>query len=322
MLQYSYRPNAPATRAARGNAFDWADYSAIVDRPPLRWPNNARVALWICPNILHFEYMPPADPWVDSWARMAAPDVLAYGRQDYGVRVGFWRMLDVLDKHKARCTAVVNSSALERFPGICSATVERGWDYVGHGQYNTRFIFGHDRAAELAYHTELRARVEALTGVRMVGTGGPGPQAATEDTPDILAEAGFTYYTDWFFDDQPFPLKVKSGRLIALPYTLEINDPPFLGSAFEADQFADALKRQFDVLYAEGATSGRVMCISLHGYLFGQPQRACYLDEALRYVLSFPDVWQATGAEIAQYYMSNYYDKTAAHLAARAGAES
>ena len=88
---------------------------------------------------------------------------------------------------------------------------------------------------------------------------GPGPQAVTENTPDVLAEAGLTYYTDFFADDQPFPINVKSGRLISVPYTLEINDPPFFGVAFEADQFADALKRQFDVLYQEGEQSGRVM---------------------------------------------------------------
>jgi allantoinase len=315
MLQYSYRPNSPATvRQRSGERQGWISYSPIRQRPVIRWPNGARIALWVCPNLLYFEYNPPDDPWVNSYARTLPPDILSYGRQEYGPRVGLWRMLDVLDRHPVRCTAVVNSRALRQFPGMCAAAVERKWDFVGHGAYNTRFTFGLDAADEFAYYKTMREEVKDLTGVRMTGMGGPGPQAATENTPDVLAEAGFAYYTDFFADDQPFPINVKSGRLISLPYTLEINDPPFFGVAFEADQFADALKRQFDVLYEEGAQSGRVMCISLHTYLFGQPQRARYLDEALKYVTSFPDVWHATGAEIAQYYLDHCYEGVVRHI--------
>src|SRR5262245_52369482 len=255
----------------RGREETWFDYSAIVNRPPIRWPNNARVALWICPNILHWEYQPPEDPWVTSWSRMV-PDVFSFGRQEYGTRIGFWHMLEVLDKHNARCTVVVNPAALKWNPEICKASIERKWDYIGHGKYNTRFFFGLTPKEELAYHLDIIRDVEDMTGVRMRGMAGAGPQCATENTPDLVAEAGLLYYGDFFHDDQPFPIKVKSGRLISVPYSLEINDAAFLGAAFEADQFADAAMRQFDTLYREGAESGRVMCISLHAYLFGQPQ--------------------------------------------------
>jgi allantoinase len=313
MLQYGYRPNFPPTRRTRPRNATWFDYSAIGDRPPIRWPNNARVALWICPNLLHFEYQPPEDPWVNSWSRMV-PDVFSYGRQEFGPRAGFWRMLKVLDKHNVRCTAVTNPAALKLYPDVRTAAVERNFDYIGHGKFNTRFFFGMSPQEELAYHRDIVREVEDMTGVRMRGMAGPGPQCATEDTPDLLAKAGLLYYGDFFHDDQPFPVKVKSGRLISVPYTLEVNDPGYLGSAFEADQFADTAKRQFDTLYRDGAENGRVMCISLHGYLFGQAQRTRYLDQLLEYILSFPDVWQTTGGEIAEYYMANYYDKMAAHL--------
>ena len=29
-------------------------YQAIVDRPRVKWPNDARVAVWVIPNIEHF----------------------------------------------------------------------------------------------------------------------------------------------------------------------------------------------------------------------------------------------------------------------------
>ncbi len=319
MLQYSYRKDAPAARQTRRGADQrWMDYWPIVSRPPIRWPGGARLALWLCPCALHFEFTPPPDPWVDSWARTPPPDVLGYARQEYGNRVGLWRMLEVLDHHKARCTAVVNAVALERYPAIAEAIRKRGWDVLGHGVVNTRFVFGLSEEAERAYYRDLRDRVEAATGVRMAGMGGPGPQAATEATIDLVAELGFAYHGDWFCDDQPVPLRVRSGRLIALPYASEINDSGFLGVAFEADDFLEATKRQFDQLYREGAENGRILCIALHPHVFGQPHRIRYLDELLRYCLSFPDVWHATGAEIAAYYYAHHYDEAVRRLDAQA----
>ena len=117
-------------------------------------------------------------------------------------------------------------------------------------------------------------------------------------------------------DDQPFPLRVRQGRLIAMPYSVEMNDVSALATA-EADEFLENLKRQFDRLYAEGAESGRVMCVSLHPHLIGLPQRIGYLERALEYFNSFPQVWHAHGAEIANHYMTNYYDDTVRRLAAK-----
>ena len=322
MLQYRYRPDAPPTRRTlEGTDQPWSDYSPIIDRPRITWPGGKRVAVWVAPNVLSWEYMPPADPWLDAWARTPSPDPLAYGRQDYANRVGFWRMLEVLDKHDTPCTAVINTEALTRYPSIRDALVQRKWAYLGHGINNTRFIFGHDESAERAYYTQMRDTVAELTGRRMLGMGGPGPQAATESTPDILAELGFLYHGDWYHDDQPMPLRVRSGRLISLPYAAEVNDAPFLGMAFEADDFADVIKRQFDTLYREGEHNGRVMCISIHPQLVGQPQRARYLDKALAYVFSHPGTWKTTADEIAQHYLEHHYDTALRHLDARRAAK-
>ena len=79
------------------------DYSPIIERPPIRWPNGERVALWIAPNVEHYEYMPIQDGPRDPWPRTPYPDVQQYSYRDYGNRVGFWRMLEVLDQYKIRC---------------------------------------------------------------------------------------------------------------------------------------------------------------------------------------------------------------------------
>lgn len=312
MLQYSYRSNFPPTRQTR-NASDqrWVDYDPIIDRPLLHWPGDAKLAVLICPAILDYEFVPPENPWLNPWARTPPPDVLGYCRQEFGNRVGFWRVLKLLDKHDIRPSAVVNVDALERYPDIVAAITERRWDVLGHGISNTRFIYDYDEATERAYYKDMLDRVEALTGVRMKGMGGPGPQAGTESTSDLLAEAGFLYQGDWYMDDQPFPLRVRTGKLLAMPYPADMmNDVTALAS-FEADEYCESVKGQFDRLYREG---GRVLTLAIHPALIGQPQRIRYLEAILDYITSFPKVWHATGAEIAEYYIANYYDSALQRL--------
>jgi peptidoglycan/xylan/chitin deacetylase (PgdA/CDA1 family) len=139
--------------------------------------------------------------------------------------------------------------------------------------------------------------------------------SGTERTPDLMAEAGLIYHTDWMHDDQPVPIKVQSGTLISVPYSVELNDSPTFRQHYEGDYFELMCKAQFDQLYKEGATSGRVMCIALHPFAIGQPHRVKYLDRILNYVMSHDGVWQTTADEIADYYIANYYDQAVAHAA-------
>jgi allantoinase len=100
-----------------------------------------------------------------------------------------------------------------------------------------------------------------------------------------------------------------------MPYSVEMNDVPIFSTAFEGEQFVAMVRRQFDRLYLEGATSGATMCLAVHPAVIGQAQRAKYLDEALTYMKSFPDVWFATGREIADHYMTHCYDAVIDRLA-------
>jgi allantoinase len=59
---------------------------------------------------------------------------------------------------------------------------------------------------------------------------------------------------------------------------------------------------QFDVLYEDGASSGRVMSICLHPFLIGHPHRSKYFDLALKHIRSRREVWFARGAEIVDWY--------------------
>jgi len=289
------------------------EYSPIVKRPTIRWPDNARVAVWVSPNIEHYEYLPPYNQYRNAWARTPHPDVRDYSYRDYGNRVGFWRMLEVTDKYNIRCTTSLNMAVLEHFPEIRDAMVARDWDYMSHGIYNTSYLSGMSEEEERAFYRDTINTLEKYTGKQLKGMLGPA-LSNTERTPDLMAEAGLIYHTDWFHDDQPFPIKVNKGKLISLPYSIELNDAVMHPFGYEAPYFAQIIKDQFDVLYEEGAESGRVMCIALHPYWIGQPSRAKYLDEALGYIMSHDGVWQTTADDIADYYMEHYYEEVVAHL--------
>ena len=290
------------------------DYSPIIERPPIRWPNSARVALWIAPNIEHYEYLPEFDGVRTPWPRVPIPDVQQYSYRDYGNRVGFWRMTEVLDKHNIRCCVSLNLAVLEHYPEIAEAMIERDYDFMSHGIYNTRYLNALSEEEEREFYRDNIETLRRHTGKPLKGMLGPAV-SGTDRTPDLMAEAGLIYHTDWVHDDQPVPIRVKSGKLVSVPYSFELNDVPVFRSNFEGDYFAQICKAQFDQLYEEGAESGRVMCIALHPYLIGQPHRVKYLDEILGYIMSHEGVWQTTADEIAEHYIANHYDEVVAHAA-------
>ena len=292
---------------------DRVDYSPIIDRPVIKWPNDARVAVWIAPNIEHYEYLPDFEGVRNPWPRTPYPDVQQYAYRDYGNRVGFWRMLEPLDKYNIRCCVSLNMAVLEHFPEIAEAMVERDWDFMSHGIYNTRYLYGYTEEREREFYQDTIDTLKRHTGKQLKGMLGPAISGSV-NTPDLMAEAGLVYHTDWMHDDQPAPIKVKGGRLISVPYSIELNDSSVLrDNHYEGDYFARICKDQFDQLYREGAESGRVMCIALHPFLMGQPHRIKYLDEALAHIMSHDGVWQTTADDIADYYLEHYYDEAVVH---------
>ena len=276
--------------------------SPIIDRPPLAWPGGARVALWVVPNIEHYEYLPQKIGVRDPWPRMPHPDVLGYGLRDYGNRAGVWRMMEVFDQHRIRCTVSLSMSVLEMYPEIAAAMQARDWEYMSHGLYNTRYHWNYPIEAERAAIAHCQQIHLRMTGRPLAGWFSPAA-SFTLNTPDLIAEAGLRYYCDLYHDDQPCRLRVRSGSLISIPYTMEVNDAICWRRGEEGDDFERLIRDEFDTLYAEGAASGRVMCIAVHPFIMGQPQRIRHLDRALAYVLGHPDVWVATGDEIARAWL-------------------
>ena len=286
---------------------DRFDYLPINDRPAIKWPNNARVAFWVAPNMEFFEYLPLARP--------NQPDVPSYARNDYGNRAGFWRMQEVFHKNKITPCCCLNLEILDHFPEMKDAMVKDNWSFMAHGFYNTRPIYDYTIEQERAYWKDFIDHTKQLTGKQVLGRLGGGG-GYTVNTDDLMAEAGCLYHTSWIIDDQPLPMKVKGDKkFIYVPYSGQTNDANMLTINREGDYFLQMIKDQFDTLYAEGAESGRVMCLALHPHNTGRPSAAKYLDLAFQYIMSHEGVWHTTADEIAKYYIANYYDKFTAKAA-------
>ena len=293
------------------------DYWPYKDRPKVTWPGGKKVAFWVAPNIEFYELDPPANPQRKSWPR-PHPDVAGYSYRDFGNRVGHWRMMETMDEFGIRGSISLSVALCQHHPEIIAECAARDWEFFSHGIYNTRYAYGMDEAQERAILEDSIRTVQEATGQRIRGYLAPA-LTHTDRTLELIAEYDFWYTCDLFQDDQPQPLKTKSGRLISMPYSLEINDH-YTYNVFgqSARQYTDVLKRQFDTLLEEGAESGTVMCIPIHAYLVGRSHRAEPFREALRYITSHTDeVWVTTAAEIARHYLDHHYDEALADIAAR-----
>ena len=275
-------------------------YTPINRRPKITWPNGARVALWVVPNI---ETIPLNEP-VPGGTGMA-PDIINWAPRDYGARVGVFRIMDVLTKHGIRGTVTLNSEVCDDYPEIIEDAVALDWEFMGHNQSNSRYLHLMEPDEEHKVVMDTFDRIERATGKRPRGWLSSGLQQSWH-TLDYLIEAGATYVADWINDDQPYLMDVGGKQIASIPYSGEINDlPQMMRMGRTADEFETMMRRQFDTLYRESAESGRVMAICLHPFVIGVPHRIGALDSALEYICGHDDVWLATGSEIIDHYLNS-----------------
>ena len=220
---------------------------------------------------------------------------------DYGNRVGVYRMMEVMQRYEVRGTVALNSDLCDAHPQVIEDTRALGWEFMGHGKTNTHRQTESPPQTERQHVMDIFERIERATGTRPKGWLGPGLQE-TWNTLDYLIEAGCEYVADWVNDDQPYWMEIGGKRLVSIPYSFEVNDSvSIVRNKNSPLEFERIIRDQFDVMYREGESSGRVFAISLHPYIIGQPHRIGALDRALDYICGHAGVWKATGSEIVRY---------------------
>lgn len=280
-------------------------YSPINRRAKWKWPNGARLALWVIPNIEYFSLKTPlaGQSW-EKASELKSPTVRPWGQRDYGNRVGIFRLMEVMDKHGIRGTAATNADICDHHPQIIEDAVKLGWEFMGHNKTNTTRLYNIPPEQEHELIRHCTERLHRATGKRPVGWLGSA-LAETWNTLDYLAAEGYRYVCDWVNDDQPYKMNINGKQLVYLPYSFEINDSGQIHHRYAtADEFAKWMRDTFDVLYREGGDSARVMAVCLHPYIIGMPNRIGALDSALQYICGHDGVWKATGSEIVDAYLT------------------
>jgi len=278
-------------------------YSPIVERPPLKLPGEARIAVWTIVNVEEWaiERNMPRTVLPPPYGQPLQPDLPNWAWHEYGMRVGFWRFVEALKKFDIKATLALNGSVIESYPPVAKAALAAGWEFMGHGWVQRPMHHVEDQKKAI------RDTIEAIrrfTGKKPRGWESPG-LTETYDTIDWLAEAGIEYVADWVLDDQPCEIQTSSGPIVSVPYTVEMNDIAMM--LLQAHPSEEWLRRgidQFDRLHAEGGKSARVMAISVHPYISGVPHRIGYLERLLEYIVQRPGVLLWTGGQILDWFRS------------------
>ena len=116
--------------------------SYIFERKPFTWPGNKTLAVWIAPNVEVWHYDSPVGQAVTPNVANRVPDVVNYAWREYGIRVGLWRIADVLDAAGVKATVALNSAVCETFPKAMDEMKKRGWEFMGHGTTNSENLGG------------------------------------------------------------------------------------------------------------------------------------------------------------------------------------
>ena len=286
------------------------EWSPIITRPVLRWPDDARVALCVILVLEHMEWEPPAGAFqvanlAGGSAPRAFPDYARLSHREYGHRVGIFRLLDILERHNIPATIAMDAITAENYPYLVRHCIDRGCEIIGHGVSVSRMITSN--MSETEEREYIQSSIDSLaraTGSAPQGWLGP-EYGESERTPRLLAEAGIRYVCDWANDEQPFPMTAWDNPFFALPLLYELDDVASLAQRkVTVADYQRRLIESFDVLHDDGAATGRVMALNWHPWLVGQPFRVSAVDEALGYMMGKGSVWAATGSEIVEWYQS------------------
>jgi peptidoglycan/xylan/chitin deacetylase (PgdA/CDA1 family) len=280
---------------------DRVPFSAIVDRPPLKLPGGARMAVWVIVNVEDWGIERPMPRTVlpPPMGVPLLPDLPNWAWHEYGMRVGFWRIHEVLQRHGVVPTLAINGVVCKNYPRVAQAAKDAGWEFMGHGYFQGPMHKLEDQRAAIR---DTVSAIREFTGKAPVGWESPG-LTETYETIDLLAEEGIEYVADWVLDDQPVKIATTTRHVVSVPYTVELNDIP-MGALQHMSQ-DEMLRRgttHFDQLYRESEKITRVMAISVHPYLSGSPHRIGWLDRLLAHVKQHDDVVIWTGEQIYNWY--------------------
>ena len=281
--------------------------------PQVRWPGDARIAVSMVVNYEEGAEYSTLDGDSHHETNGEVPSPVPSGDRDlnnesffeYGSRVGVWRLMDLLDRHKVPATFFCCALALERNPEVAGEIVSRGHEVCGHG-YRWEESHLMDREAERDSIAKTIASLRETTGVRPLGWFTRyGPSVNTREL--VVEEGGFVYDSAGLNDDLPYYVTVQEKPWLVVPYSMETNDARFWrGGLVSVGDFYEYLKETFDCLYEEGETHPKMMSVGLHCRIAGRPARSRAVARFLEYAKGHERVWFPRRIDIARWWLTHY----------------
>lgn len=280
---------------------DRLTFSPIVERPKLKLPDGVRMVLWpiLALEVWDIERPMPRMVLSPPMGQPLTPDIPNWSWHEYGMRVGVWRLIKLLDELNVNPCVTLNARVCEDYPQVAQACLDRGWEFNAHSYDQVPMHKLDDQRAVIDKSISV---IEKFTGKKPRGWFGPG-LTQTFDTLDHLAEAGIEYIGDWVLDDHPVELATKHGTMVSLPYNYEVHDIAQQMIQFhESELFEKRARDYFDCLYEESADTAKIMALAMHPYISGSPHRIKYVRAAYEYMLSKPGVVTWDGEQILDWF--------------------
>lgn len=279
---------------------DRYSYSALPTRAVYDWPEGKRLAVCFCNNVETFAFLSGLGS--DSAATSGPQTTRNYAWRDYGNRVGIWYLFDLLDELRLPASHNVNSLALAACPDIVERIKSRGDEVIGHGRTNAERQDGMPEAEETQLISETTEEITRVFGAPPAGWLGP-YIVQSRVTADLLQEAGYRYLLDWPADDQPFWMRTRKGRILSVPYSIEVNDSPaMVFRQHTAVDFERMAIDQFDEMLTQSQRRPLVFSLVLHPFIIGQPFRLRAFRRVMDHILAHRDkVWITTPGEVARH---------------------
>jgi allantoinase len=277
-------------------------YSGIPTRRKFAWPQEKRLAVYVAVNIEHFPFGVtcgvdldrPTEPWSQrSWLW-----------REYGNRIGGFRLIELFDELGLQVAVIANSANYEHCPELIATHRSRGDELIAHGRSNAERQIDMAIADERRMIREVTDYMAKADGIKPAGWLSP-YLTPSLSTTDLLIEAGYAYTLDWgICDEQPFWVNGEGGRILSVPYPIELNDQPAIVYRHNtAGDYAEMIVDNFDEMLARSVDAPLVCAISLHSFIVGQPFRVVRLRRALQHILKHrDDIWLTLPKHVATYY--------------------
>ena len=272
-------------------------------RPAYPPPSGGRLIVHVVVNVECWRFDQPMPRTVLSapQGKESVPDVPNFAWAEYGLRCGMTRLFDSLHRRQLPVSCAMNAQIVETYPGIAERALEYDWEIIGHGLHQRALPAEDDEASVIRRALEI---LRGYSGQAVRGWLGPGLRES-DSSPDLLKEQGIEYIFDWVLDDLPCWMRSVHGPLIAMPYTLEINDSVLF--AVQNHRGEEFLQRGLDTLACferERPDQARMITLALHPHLIGVPHRIGYLERLLDHLQSHTETVFMTGQKIADWFRS------------------